>query len=754
MKSFPVLSLLRLLTVLGAALLLTSISAQADGRPQVNITRHQPCNLFSTQEPVSLTLQLAKFPPGKVDVVATVTDSEGEKVWAKTLAVEVLPNGTAPLILDMGVLGRGYYELAVSVKSAGSEATGKASFGVIEFVQRTAAEVRDQGYRFGLKWWGGVAHKRECEEAMVKLGLQWTRLIQNQTGDLTTAQMLTEFPMNAVIKVERFPKELYDEARYGPLPEWEAKYGKGAWTLKTLPKKEPYQQLLQQQLAALPKDQQVFEIWNEPWDKMSPEDFATISQWIVEVILKDRPNAIIGPNLLGNTSAYEYDARVIKAGGMKGMKMVALHPYAGSEDRQWMRNYRAWLKEQLGQDIAIYVTEYGSHSTPAGPSKRSEQEQAERVVRQSLSLYAEDVKAFMPHWLGQSEQNPTYIEDWFGFIRKNEEPKPVLLAYANCARLVDGSRYVGDMWYGPSVGAMLFEKNKVYTLALWTLSADPAVPPAKQVEVEPGVAELALVGMIGKETKTTVSQGKLKVNLTDAPVYLVGVSPDLEKQATTELRPDRWPKPAKPLRLTRAAPRFKSAPVLNGQLDSWNGALQIGLSNPKVNGDDASGTASTGWDEKNLYLTVNMRDNEMLNTQTRAKLYLHDSIELFVTTAPRDEGSGFSPQDHQFFLVPTSGEGKPIVGEVVDRESGRVDDVPGATQFVTKTPKGWLMQATIPWTTFSGFKAEKGTKLALELRVNDADTSHTRFKIDPADAPNEAITPSNPSTWSLLELRD
>ena len=40
---------------------------------------------------------------------------------------------------------------------------------------------------------------------------------------------------------------------------------------------------------------------------------------------------------------------------------------------------------------------------------------------------------------------------------------------------------------------------------------------------------------------------------------------------------------------------------------------------------------------------------------------------------------------------------------------------------------------------------------AMELRVNDADTSHKRWKIDPQDG---NVNFGNPTVWSLLELQD
>ncbi|MEZ0298652.1 MAG: sugar-binding protein [Candidatus Methylacidiphilales bacterium] len=736
---------------------------------KINIRRHAPCNLFNTTQPVVFEAGIGGLPAGTSQLDAVLTDESGREIAKKTVSVEAAPGKGSTVSLDFGQPGRGYYELIVSYKgknAAGEpiDASSKATLGVMEFVSRTAKEVRDGGYAFGLKWWGGIQNLREMEDAMTKLGLQWTRIIQNEGGKattpgrMTTAQILSEYPMNAAIKVERFPREMYDVERYGPLEEWEVKYGKGAWVLKTVPKKEPYQAWLREQIAAIPADQQVFEIWNEPWDKMSPEDFAKVCQYIAEVILKDRPNAILGPNLYGNTSPYEYDLKLIKAGGLKGMKMVALHPYAGSENREWFRGYRKWLKEQTGTDMDIYITEYGSHSTPEGPARRSEMEQARRVVRQSIALYAEGAKALIPHWAGQSEKTPTYIEDWFGFVRKNEQPKPVLLAHANCARLIDGSRYIGDLWYGPGVGASVFEKNGSQIVALWTLGTEGKAGEENtaraEIEVEPGVPEVVVTDILGRENKLKAENGKVKLTLDESPIYLVGVAPSMTRVASKDLREDRWPKPAKPARAVRISKKLQAEPVLDGKFSDWKGAAELGLLNPKVAGADCSGTGYIGWDENNLYIGVDVRDNEMLNKESRAKLYRQDSVELFVSTEPRDSGRGYGPNDHQFFLTPTSGEGKPIVGEVTDREAGVVEDVKGAKVWagpMHKEEKGWAMEVAIPWTSLNGFKPSDGRSLAVDILLNDADTSHERFKLKAVDSP-ENFSVIEPSTWGLLKL--
>ncbi|HEY9247761.1 MAG TPA: sugar-binding protein [Rariglobus sp.] len=714
---------------------------------------------------------LTQIPAGEKGALSVVLrDEQGAEVLTREFPFTSPPSsqGTPLLVpLDLGKPGRGYYDLQIDARfdDADGKPAGisvKRSLGVMDTVHRSTAEVREGGYAFGLKWWAGIKRQRELAETMSKLGLQWTRIGQSKEE----AAIMAGFAINPVIKVERFPASLYDAERYGPMAEWEKKFGRGAWTLKTLPQKEPYQHYLREWLETVPADQNVFEIWNEPWDKLPPKDFAVLSQWVAEVILEKRPNAVIGPNLFGRTSDYDYDAQVIEAGGLKGMTMVALHPY--SEDRETLRGYRQWLDQKTGREFAIYITECGSPSTPQGPARRSELEQARRTVRQGIELYAEGVKAITPHWAGQSEKNPTYFEDWSGFVRKNEDPKPVLLAFANCARLIDGSRYLGDLWFGPNVAAMLFEKKGTHTLVLWTLDDQSRADMGKaldtgsvkenasrkDLEIQSGAKHVLLTDMFGREQTLATKDGQVALTLGEAPVYLVGVGAELAAQASKELRPDRWPRPAKPPRNLRAAGKLTAPPVLDGNFDDWPGAAQLGMVNPRVNGYDCSGIGYLAWDDDYLYVGVDVRDNEMLNTKVRKYLYTQDGVELFVSLKPRDSGTGFGPDDLQFFLTPTSDEGKPIIGQATDREAGIVEDVKGAKFFAGPThhaDKGWAIEAALPWGAFRHFKPAAGGRLALEMRINDADTSHPRWKIDPSDT--GVIQVTDPSTWSILGLR-
>lgn len=731
------------------ALLLIAAAAisAAEKPPAITFPLHDPNGVYWQGEGVVLGTSIAGGSPGEVDLDLVIRDYRQGEVLRRSQRA-ILAEGSQSLAWDLGQLDDGYYEATLTAAGA----TAKTAFAVAPRITRSAAEVREGGFRIGLKmwylgpaWWRGNAEwdERAAVAATTGLGLQWTRALLQQTSHLDTVDLVTHYPMNAVLKVERFPASCYDEERYGPMAEWEAVNGKGVWGLKTLPRKEPYQAWLREQVARLPADQQVFEVWNEAWDKMSPEDLATLCIWISEAIHADRPQALIGPNLMGVTSRYGYDARVIDAGGMANMQMVCLHPYGSSENRAWMRDYQAWLRERLGRDVPIYVTEYGSHSCPEGPSQRSELDQARSVVTQTLCLYAEGVVAMTPHWMGQREENPTYHEDWFGYFRLDQTPKPCLVALAACARRIDGSRYLGDLWFGPGVGAMVFEKPEERCLVLYTKEG------TRTLTIDEPAQDLRLIDMVGRTHDLVRSEGKVTVEVGPDPVYLVGIGDALAAQASTELRPERWADlRVEPERAVRHMPRVATLPVIDGEVKDWEGRLQISLVNPKVNGDDASGLAGVAWDERFLYLAIKARDNQILNTRPIPKVYQQDSLEIFLGSEVRDQDAGYGPTDRQFWMAPTTVDGVPLFARVAERSSGGLASIPGVAFAAVIAKPGWSAEAAIPWEAL-GIVPEVGRRIALDLRLNDADTSHERWKVDPEDS---RIDTENPTRWAVMVL--
>lgn len=734
-------------------------TADAGPAPCVEIERHYPCNLFALGERVVFQAHLRDFPAaGPGEVVANLADAYGRQAGRVRVPIEARPGLSAPVAIDCGRLGRGYYEIGVTATIGGATGTGRASLGVMEFQRRSAAETLTGGYRFGLGWWPSSSFKGpEAVDMLTKLGLQWNRLrLTNGSGDqrpniVGTQRMLNEFPFHAVIIVNRFPDRFYDSNRYGPLAAYETKHGKGSWRGKTLPTKEPFQEYLAAELAKItPEKKRVFEIWNEALCEMSPEDYATLCQWIVPVILRDSPQAIVGPNLTGRTDPEQADAKFIAAGGwVAGMKMVSLHPYYNplreeGWGRGWLRDYMRWITEKVGRPVDLYTTEYGAASTPKGPARVSELDQARYVGRQSLILYAEDCKTLIPYSLCQVERNPLHNQSWFGFLRKNMEPKPVLLAHANAARLYDGSLYVGELWFGPGLEAMLFRKHGHLLLALGTRGETRAIT------IQPTMPTVTVTDMFGREERRSVTNGTLELEVGPDIVYVSGLAEGMIKQASMKFRADRWPE-KDTTRASRTARRVTRPPSLDGRLDAWKDMTMIVNRHPAV--DDGSALCHVAWDGDCLYVAADVRDDEMLNTRTREMLFEHDSVELFVSTAPRSGPRAYGPHDIQFLLAPVSGSGKPALVQVTYRGSPhRVSDVKGARFFGGQTDKGWMIQAAIPWTVFPGFRPAVNAKIAMDMRINDADAAHTRFHIDPTDIAEVDVT--DPTKWSFLLLAE
>lgn len=451
-------------TCLAAALVSASLAACGGGYSNGAIEHVKPMNLFPSGGEVSFAVK-----PGKdAEKGFVVTDYYGNVVPA-TYDRE---RGR----LRLGKLAPGYYAI-----DNGGRTT---SFGVVSFADRSADEFRSAGRRFGLKvfmlsdpgvWWRRpwTWELDECVTACEKMGLQWTRHSfngrgpkENEPGMLSTLQIVNDHRMNCVMKIEGIPESAYDENRYGPMEKFKETKNKRGWQRCSVPLKNPYQKWLAEEVSKLPKDQNVFEMGNEVWDYMTAKEFAEWCRLTVPVLRKIRPGCSIG----ADPGRLSWGTEFANAGGFEGMDAMYIHPYSFTPApevriRAWIRNRREYCEKLAGRKLDVYVTEYGWPTAPKDKRGHScsERQQAQRTTRESLMLYAEGCKTLIPHWMADREQDPTEREHWFGFFRLCGEPKPVVMAHAACARMIDGSEFVGDVVIPGAetgVGSMLFRRAK------------------------------------------------------------------------------------------------------------------------------------------------------------------------------------------------------------------------------------------------------------------------------------------------------
>ena len=688
---------------------------------KVVIDHHVPGNLFNLGEPV--TFRITTDAPGERQV--KVTDAHGMVVHAGPLP---FADAAGPLTIAADQLPPGYYELTVT--SGGD--TAKTSFGIAPMVHRTAKAARDLGLRFGMKLWliGDIWWNRsltwdpgEMMDACAGLGLQWTRALYTEQNYLPTDKLIAEHPFNVVLKVEMFPKECYDVERYGPLEAWDKAHGKNTWVKGSLPLEQPYKAFLREQIASIPDEQNVYEVWNEAWQwskTMPAKDFAKLTTWVAEVVHEVHPEAIVGPNIHGGPTAN--DLEFIAAGGLDKADMVAIHPYtAGTPEekgfRQRLRNYGDLLEQKTGRRLPLYSTEYGWSTSPEGDRSVSELDQAKRTVRESLMLYAEDVKTLIPHTVGQREQDPKDREHYFGFFRLTGDPKPALLAFANCAARIDGSRFVGDLWYGPGVGAMLFERGGEYTLALWTADED------KVLTIDTRAARVTQYDLMGRPEMVATPGGKLVLKLNGEATYLVGVGASLAELATPPDRPlhdGRWNTRSPEL----IAEHLVAAPTIDGQLDDWPDMASLKLADPKIN--DLSADARFGWADGQLYLAVRVADTHLFNDQPVERCEMGDAVDFWICGRPERQVGTPELYDYRLRIAPTCETGQPAcVFSSVGTEpliNPAKDEPSGLRWAVTTEPKAWTVEAAIPLALLHGREAKAGEKLSFQLGVFDRDT--------------------------------
>lgn len=738
-------------------------------KARVELIRTEDLNLFDRSSSVSFQVKAFGFEPGGASVGLMIRDFFGAEVRrSQSVKLERNSGSNGRLLLfevELGEMSNGYYELELELMQGDRQATASNSFGVVEFNNRTREEVLIGDYRFGMKMFGPTNYFDgfKAMEMAAQLGLHWTRAIFNKDIDA-----LNQLPIKIIYKVEGFPEEAYDEARYGPMDAFKLRHF--GWRKATLPLEAPYKEWLRKEIEKLPSEHYVYEIWNEAWGKVPEDDYAKICQWSQEVIRELRPNAVVGPNL---GTHREYDSVFVQQGGMKGLNAIIMHPYGHPERSQLrarIRGARDFYERAIGGPIDLYVTEYGSPTPPGGEfASNTETAVAALNVRRSLVFYVEGVKGFMPHSLGQSERDPNEKEDWYGHFRRNMEPKPALIALGTAARLIDTSRYVGDIFYQDDVGAYLFEKDGVYTLTLWANDDFEGDDIGQiSIEVQTGVDELTLVNITGGETRVKTDGGKLILPVNGNMNYLVGVSPAMESIASKKPRSDQWVRGVK-RRGNRTAYRMKTPPTLDGDVttEEWAEHCRIDISFRNIAKSDLSGTGYVAWDREWLYIAVDVIDDSPLassylpedfNWRKRPRndipAVMADGLNVYVGSQPKYQVPEFLfVHDRHFLFTPRMKSGESTFYDI-DVVTNELKPLPQASTAYRLTDRGWSAEIAIPINVFQEWPEGSEARISFEMSVTDADVgdSSDLSVIRPVDAERNYF--QDATLWNFLILKD
>jgi tetratricopeptide (TPR) repeat protein len=184
------------------------------------------------------------------------------------------------------------------------------------------------------------------------------------------------------------------------------------------------------------------------------------------------------------------------------------------------------------------------------------------------------------------------------------------------------------------------------------------------------------------------------------------------------------------------------SPAIDGKEERiWSAAAMNKLGNeiysPISSDEDFSAYYKTMWDEKNLYVLVDVTDDKLENDNDR--WYLNDCIEILID-ADNSKLEQYDENDFQFHF--DWDKNNPTMAE---DEYGKTEGVEFA---MVTTGNGYRTEIKFPWSTL-GTKPAPGVKVGFEVLVNDNDDDE-RSKLAWNNVDDHVS--GNPGKWGIADM--
>jgi len=245
---------------------------------------------------------------------------------------------------------------------------------------------------------------------------------------------------------------------------------------------------------------------------------------------------------------------------------------------------------------------------------------------------------------------------------------------------------------------------------------------------EPGDDVKELIAQVAKSCDKTTVQFRtqedsknlnIRAEIRDLPPAseLFGPMTQLS-QMISEARSKMWAQKAEagiPANIRKA-----SGPVVvDGKAEAlWSEARPYKIGNIiyllPSNDEDFSASYKALWDEKNLYVLVDVTDENLKNDSS--DFWLDDCVEIFVDADNSKSGS-YGDNDYQFHFG--WAEANPSMGESQHNQTGGVEFAVG------RADAGYRVEIKFPWATL-GVEPSAGKKIGLDVHVNDDDDGGDR----------------------------
>jgi hypothetical protein len=519
----------------------------------------------------------------------SINDTTGRVAASGSFAV---PGGAATTTLTCQSTLAGYFAVAGSLKAgggalpqAGTRPTGIATFGVIPNLNGVVPAVtytKQEQHRFGMQG--------ENDRAAVLAGLGITQTIDDRQMSVMEPNGANTFNPSAN-NLDSFytSGNVMRLIRLDGTPGWASKSG-GVEDFTTLPKDMSY---LQNYMSRVGTESNAIRLkyfpnqsanyyqvtWepNQFWTD-TDANFVSLYQSVYQGIHSTDPSAVVmGPADAFPSLTNNRLQRIASLGYGKYIDGVATHGYydagtspshpperlatdpvaanAANALNNSMRTLRTTMLNQYRAGMKLYQTEVGisydlgSQYGPSYPTGNVLFAQGAVVARTHIILLGEGADVSYVFY-GADYPGEVGYGTFFdlsnaqgSFGATNISPKPAAMVVSAMSRILDGTNTLGPVKDTPSgVYAYSFQQvnNGSVITALWTHNNDAwsasagfssTYSAAYSLAVDaPGTSgTVTVLDMMGNPMTLNYTNGTLKLNLTEAPVYVVSKNASVAK---------------------------------------------------------------------------------------------------------------------------------------------------------------------------------------------------------------------------------
>ncbi|MBI2301823.1 MAG: hypothetical protein HYU66_23205 [Armatimonadetes bacterium] len=200
--------------------------------------------------------------------------------------------------------------------------------------------------------------------------------------------------------------------------------------------------------------------------------------------------------------------------------------------------------------------------------------------------------------------------------------------------------------------------------------------------------------------------------------------------------------------------------ALDGELDDWSavpGPIRVDRPGQATWGKvewsgpaDLSGTVRLAWRPEALFLAADVTDDQLRQSQRGAGIWQGDHVELYLDALPDLEPARDPFGAGQFQILFSPGNFLRTGDALTDcPPEAHAYQPPGLTAdgvevAAKRTPKGWTIEASVPWKLLGLDRPAVGTPLRVEVGLSDTDS---------ADPRQECMLTTSPDPWAIRRGR-